>query len=103
MSKKLVAACLFAIASFVPASADYCMLQLAASGFTGNHVTITAHNPSNFSMNASAQVTVILDDGTSETIVSGSFVTAAHMTTTVTLTASRAVVAIGDDPQPFPG
>jgi len=101
MSKKLVAACLFAIAMSVPASADYSQLQLATSGFTGNHVTITAHNPSNFSMLASAQITVILDNGTAETISSPLFATAGHTTTTVTLTASRAIVAIGDDPQPI--
>ena len=101
MSKKLVAACLIAIAMSNPASADYGALQLAASGFTGNHVTITAHNSSNFSMSVSAQVTVILDNGTSEIIVSESITAAAHTTATVTLTASRAIVAIGDDPQPF--
>jgi hypothetical protein len=101
MSKKLVAACLIAIAISIPASADYSALQLAASGFTGNHVTITAHNSSNFSMSVCAQVTVILDNGTSETIVSESVTAAAQTTTTVTLTASRAIVAIGDDPQPF--
>ena len=101
MSKRLVTACLFAIAMSVPASANYGELQLATTGITGNHVTITAHNSSSYSILAGAQVTVILDNGTSETIISHSFATAGHGTTTVTLTASRAVVAIGDEPQPF--
>jgi hypothetical protein len=102
MSKRLVAACLLAIASSMPASADYVQLQLATSGFTGDHVTITVHNPSNLSVMACAQITVILDNGTSETILSPSFATAGHTTTAVTLTASRAIVGIGDDPQPVP-
>ena len=102
MSKRLVAACLLAIATSIPASANYGELQLVTSGFTGNHVTITAHNPSNFSVMVCAQITVILDNGTSETLLSSSFSTAGHATTAVTLTASRAIVGIGDDPQPFP-
>ena len=101
MSKRLVAACLLAIALSVPASANYSGLQLATAGFTGNHVTITAHNSTSYSILAYAQVTVILDNGASETIVSQSFAAAGHTTTSVTLTASRAVVAVGEDPQPF--
>ena len=97
----LVCAVLFAILT-IPSVAAYADLQVVVTGFGDNHVTISIHNPNSNPETGRAQIPVIYDDGTRQTLTTSNLTLDGGATTSITVTGAHAIVAIGDDPQPIP-
>jgi len=102
MRKRLAFAALLSILSFVPSPADYTNLEATVFAIAGDHITIRVHNTISTGTNARVGITVVLDDGTSQSLMSSGFAVLGNATTYVTLTASRPILSKGDGPDPFP-
>ena len=102
MSRLLKFACVaLCLSLLTPALAVYSDLQVSASGWSGQTVTIEIHNPNSGSESARVRVTLLLDDSTTVTLTSSNFTLAGGATISVPLSASRTIVAIEDDPEPI--
>ena len=102
MSKKTALCALILSLAFVATPASYTDLSVTATLLSDNHVSVSVHNTSSAATSARVVVTVVLDDGTSQTITSPNLSVDGNATISITLTAARTIVGIGDDPQPFP-
>jgi len=100
---KKTALCVLVLAlAFVATPAGYTDLSATATVLSDNHVSVSVHNTSSAATSARVTLTVVLDDGTSQTLTSPNFSVDGDATNKITLTATRNIVGIGDDPQPFP-
>lgn len=104
MSKRIrrtvLAACLAAVLS--PIFAAYSDLQVTTVGWSGSTVTISVYNPNPGTEVARVRVAVVLDNDTTEVLTSPNVSVGGYATKSVNLTASRQIVGISDEPEPFP-
>jgi len=77
-------------------------IVITVTGTNGDTVTLSASNPTGQSETARASVTVSLDSGGTETLVSPNFTLAAGATRTISLRASAPIGSISDGPDPMP-
>ncbi len=82
--------------------ASYNDLQVSLSGTSGSTVTVSVNNPTSGAETARVQVTVLLDNGLPETLISHNFTVGGGATLSVVLSASRTVSSVIDDPFPIP-
>ncbi len=75
--------------------------QIVGASVSGNQVNVSLHNPDASPETARVQVSVVLADGSTRTLVTGNVTVDGGATTSVSLTASDAIVAIVEDPQPI--
>jgi P pilus assembly chaperone PapD len=102
MSKKFSAFCLATcLVVLTPARADYSALQASTSGFGGQTVIVSVHNPTSGPVSARVRVAVQLDEDAYFLLTSPNFTIAAGATASISLTAPEPVVAIEDDPEPI--
>jgi hypothetical protein len=99
--KTILVLCVFLL-SLAPVFAILTDLQASVATTAGSTVTISVHNASAQTAFTTVQVTVLLDNGSTQTLTSGKFSVAAGATVSVTLAAARGVTGIIDDPEPFP-
>ena len=103
MSKRLAGSALvLCLLVSVPCSAFFQDISAVWTDISGTQITIVAGNSNSSSTTSRVTVTVLLDDGSYQTLTSANFVVSPNGSATITLTASRPIVGIGDDPQPFP-
>jgi len=74
-------------------------VEVYASAVTGPAITLVLSNPEGTAQTVRAQVAVLVAGGGEEILTSANVVVGPGGTSTVTLTASSAIVAIGDDPE----
>jgi len=102
MSNRLKALCLAVSAVILsPVLAENPVLQITESAWSGPTVTVYVQNASAETVSGRVLVTVLLNDETVDTLSSGHFSVAGGETVPVTLTASRPVVRIEDNPEPI--
>jgi hypothetical protein len=94
-----MAGCLVALR---PALADYSDLQASASGFSGQTVAVSVHNPTSGAVTARVHLWVRVGDDTYYHLTSSNFSVAAGATISVSLSAPAPVVEIIDEPDPIP-
>ena len=100
MRKAILILCLCPL-SLAPVFASLTDLQLSVASVTGSTVAISVHNVNVQPEFARVQVTVQLDDGSTQTITSSKFVVAPGGTASIALTATSHVSGIIDDPEPI--
>ena len=102
MLKQMRALCLACcLVVLTPVLADYSDLQATASGWSGQTVTVSVHNPSSGPVSARVRVVVQLDDQTYFLLTSGNFTVAAGSTSSISLSAPLPVAEIEDSPEPI--
>jgi hypothetical protein len=99
MRRMILAACLAAV--LPPVFAAYSDLQVTTVGWTGPSITISVYNPNPGTEVARVRVAVILDNDTTEVLTSPNVSVGGYATKSVNLTASRPIVGISDEPEPF--
>jgi len=75
--------------------------QIVGTSVSGNQISVALHNPDASPETARVQVSVFLADGTTRTLVTPNVTVDGGSTTSVSITASDAIVAIVEDPQPI--
>ncbi len=76
-------------------------IQVKLTGFGGDTVTISAHNPTASAETARARVVVTLADRTQQTLASANFTLQSQESRTIELDASGTVVSVTDGPTPI--
>lgn len=102
MSRTLKAFCLaLCFVLLTPVLAVSSDLQASVSSWSGPTVNLAVHNPNSATETAHVRVSVRLDDNSISTLTSSTLTVSAGATTSVTLTASRPIVSIADNPEPY--
>ena len=102
MSKKFSAFCLATCLVVVTAArADYSDLQVSNSGFAGQTVVVSVHNPTSGPVSGRVRVGVQLGEDLYFLLTSSNFTVAAGATASVSLSAPEPVVAMEEDPEPI--
>jgi hypothetical protein len=76
-------------------------LQVTATGWSGQSVTVAIHNASANAVSGRVRVTLQLDDETLDTLTSGDITVPGGATISIALSASRPVSGIEDNPEPI--
>ncbi len=77
-------------------------LEASTSAVVDKTVTVDVRNTDAEAATARIVLTVQLNDGSEQTLVSSNVTVEAGASASVTLSASGTIVAIGDDPEPVP-
>jgi hypothetical protein len=101
LKKMLMSAFVLSVSTASVLSADPTETQIVGATVSGNQISVSLHNPDASPDTARVQVSVGLADGTIRTLVTGNVTLEGGGTTSVWLTASDAIVAIIEDPQPI--
>lgn len=101
LRKLLVAVLLLIASSLYPLFADYSDLQTVGATVQDNQVTVQVHNPTTTTEAARIQVSVRVDDGSTEVLTVPTVTVDGSVTVSVTASASKTIVEILDDPQPI--
>ena len=75
--------------------------QIVDASVSGNQISVSLHNPGASPETARVQVSVVLEDGTAQTLVTPNVRVDGGGTTSVLIAASDLIVAIVEDPQPI--
>jgi hypothetical protein len=101
LKKALVSVFVLLLSTVSVLAADSTETQVVGATLSGNQINVSLHNPDASPDTARVQVSVGLADGTIRTLVTGNVTVEGGGTTSVSLTASDAIVAIIEDPQPI--
>ncbi len=98
--KSLAVLCALAI-SATPMLASLSDVQATVAGVNNTVVTVAVHNSGLQTEVARVQMTVQLDDGTTQVLTSAKFGVAGGATVSVSVSAAGQVVSISDGPEPI--
>jgi hypothetical protein len=101
MTKRISILCALVLFAAGTVTALERVVEATVSNLIGPAISIDVHNPESTAQTIRVQIAVLVAGG-EEILTSANVVVGPGATSTVTLSASSAILAVGDDPQPLP-